>query len=117
MDITDTLDYDSIDPKTLTAVNTRKLDAPRHGHEHHGVVYSNKLPLNHDITTLPDLQKCRLLLGVGVHRLLLLRLGALPGEVAANATVEAPSLAALPFAPRPPLLLREQEPLTITMAA
>jgi len=55
MDITDTLDYDSIDPKTLTAVNTRELDAPRHGHEHHGVVYSNKLPINHDITTLPDL--------------------------------------------------------------
>ena len=27
MDITDTLDYDSIDPKTLTAVNTRELDA------------------------------------------------------------------------------------------
>jgi hypothetical protein len=41
MDITDTLDYDLIDPKTLTAVNTRELDAPRHGHEHHGVVYSN----------------------------------------------------------------------------
>jgi hypothetical protein len=46
---------DSIYPKTLTAVNTRELDAPWHGHEHHGVVYSNKLPLNHDITTLPDL--------------------------------------------------------------
>ena len=56
MDITDTLDYDSIDPKTLTAVNTRELDAPRHGHEHHGVVYSNKLPLNHDTASCPVLR-------------------------------------------------------------
>jgi hypothetical protein len=80
-----------------------RLGVHTHTRPDHDVVYSNKLPLNHDTSVRPALQERRLIVGIGEQRLLLPWLGALPREVATDATVEAPSLAgatpALPFLP------------------
>jgi hypothetical protein len=63
------------------------------------MVYSNILSLNHNTTTRPALQERCLVVGTDEHRLLLPWFGALPGEVAANTTVEAPPLAGAVTAP------------------
>ena len=63
------------------------------------MVYSNNLPLNHDTAARPALQERRLIAAANEQRLFLHRLMALPGEVAANATVEASPLAGAATAP------------------
>jgi hypothetical protein len=56
-------------------------------HEH-DMVYSNNLPLNHDIAVHPALHERRLVVGVGKQRLLLL-LGTFMGEMSSLAAVVA----------------------------
>jgi hypothetical protein len=72
------------------ATRARHTDSPR---PHSGVVYSNILPLNHDVAARPALQESPFFVGVAVQCLLLPWLGTLPGEVAADATVKAPPFA------------------------
>jgi hypothetical protein len=86
-------------PARHVITNTFRIRRAHTCDQTHGMVYSNILPPNHNITMCPALQDRRFIGGIGKQRLLLPWLSALPREVAAKATIEAPALAGAAPAP------------------